>query len=300
MGLLTYTIAGLLFILTGLLHSHPSPTPTLRLSAALSAALLSSLSLLSSLLSLLNPHPHPSSLPLSLSLLPVSLLFLLHSLLSLLPLPPQLLDFTALLSFLLQLLLFRLRVLDPSGVENRYFDLLLVPISLCLLSLAIKISRPRSPYPRVGVAAGLVAQGTWFIQMGVSFFTPAIAHGCKLHERGRGDFTIRCVGHPEYHRGRAIATLQFDLHLAVLVAAGVGYYALVVKAREGGLGRGRYRVLGEEMRVVESPSRFTLDSDDEDDEKAVEGIGSEANGVEEAAGGGDSVAVVGMNGFGKH
>nr|DAD27210.1 TPA_asm: hypothetical protein HUJ06_028678 [Nelumbo nucifera] len=37
--------------------------------------------------------------------------------------------------------------------------------------------------------------------MGFSFYTSLIAHGCSLHEKRRGNYTVKCKGHPEYHRG---------------------------------------------------------------------------------------------------
>ncbi|KAK9120800.1 hypothetical protein Syun_018417 [Stephania yunnanensis] len=96
-------------------------------------------------------------------------LFLLHSLLPLLPIPlprslPRLILSSA---FAQEFLHFYLHRKDPSGLENRYFDLMLLPVSLCAVSALLR------PDWAGGLArgVGLVMQGAWFVQMGFSFFT---------------------------------------------------------------------------------------------------------------------------------
>ncbi|KAL8132372.1 hypothetical protein AgCh_008022 [Apium graveolens] len=155
---------------------------------------------------------------------------------------------------------------DPIGIENRYFDLLLVPISVCVFATMLELKNPDSGFPRLGRAIGLILHGMWFVQMGISFFSDLIVHGCSLHEKSRGNFTIRCKGHPEYHRGKAIATLQFNCHLALLVAFTVGAYAVVCKKHGVRKESMRYKPIGAEMLQMDSTAQFTLDSDDEGDE----------------------------------
>ncbi|XWS35044.1 hypothetical protein CRYUN_Cryun21dG0092200 [Craigia yunnanensis] len=82
-----------------------------------------------------------------------------------------------------------------------------------MLELRLK----RSACSKLGRGIGLILQGTWFVQMGFSFYTNLMVHGCSLHEKSRGNYTIKCKGHLEYHRRRAIAMLQFIYHLALLM-----------------------------------------------------------------------------------
>lgn len=136
----------------------------------------------------------------------------------------------------------------------------------------------------------------WFVQMGISFYSNLMVHGCSLHEKSRGNFTIKCKGHPEYHRGRAIATLQFNCHLALLVALMAGVYSLICK--KNGICRDstRYKPLGAEMQHLDSHAQFTLDSDDDEDNE--NGIKEEGN-----VGMSKAIAVVPesiVNGYGSH
>jgi len=131
--------------------------------------------------------------------------------------------------------------------------------------------------------------------MGFSFYSNAMAHGCFLSEKSRGNFTVKCKGHPEYHRGRAIGTLQFNCHLAFLVVVTVGVYSLVCRKVGVGGDSTRYRPIGAEMQQLDTHhGNFTLDSDDENEN----GIQEEGNVGEQKA-----VAVVpesGINGHGSH
>ncbi|XP_010913465.3 uncharacterized protein [Elaeis guineensis] len=302
-GLFAFSVAGLGFLLVAALESlfpvlSPSSLLPLRF---LSVATLSFLAILSSLISSLSSRD-PLSPALPLSSLAAAALFLLYSLAGLLslppahllPLPPSLLDLLCLSAFAQEFLLFYLRRKDLDGIENRYFDLLLAPIFLCAASTLLALARPRSLAPRLARAAGLALHGTWLLQMGFSFFTSLIAHGCSLHERSWANYTIKCKTHMDYHRGRAIATLQFNCHLALLVLAGVGAYAAVVRKMGGGVQQG-YRPLNKELQMSDVPSQFTLESDDDEEGEIAEEVNgtkwgdvvlpvtSEANGV--AAGG---------------
>ena len=52
-----------------------------------------------------------------------------------------------------------------------YFDLFLVPVTVCLGATLLAAHRPGAAPPRLARAAGLALQGTWMLQMGFSFFT---------------------------------------------------------------------------------------------------------------------------------
>lgn len=210
---------------------------------------------------------------LQLQVIAIASLFFLYSVLGLFmnvknsfSLPKVVLDLIVLFGFVEEFFLFYLQRKDTSGIENRYFDLLLVPILICVVStvLGLEPSKSRSKYARLGRGIGLILQGLWFLQMGLSFFTGFIAHGCALHEKSRGNYTIRCKGHPEYHRARAIATLQFNVHLALLVVFSVGLYSMVAKGNRVHSDFLRYRPLGSEMQPIEIVSNFTLDSDEDE------------------------------------
>ncbi|KAK6267418.1 hypothetical protein QUC31_018255 [Theobroma cacao] len=239
---------------------------------------------------------------LQLQVLPIALLFLLYSALGLSNnkqssylWPDSVLDFVLLLAFVEEFLLYYLQRKDTSGIENRYFDLLCVPIAICVVSTMLELRSKRSIYSKLGRGIGLILQGTWFVQMGFSFYTNLIVHGCSLHEKSRGNYTIKCKGHPEYHRGRAIATLQFNCHLAMVVVLVVGMLSIMgkrngVNVSENGL---RYRPLGAEMQQMDNNvGNFTLDSDDDLDDEIKE---EDDLGKEKAA-----IVELGVNGQGSH
>lgn len=270
-GLLAYSGAGLGLLSLAALEALPLRLPPLpllprRLSAplhhrSLLAALLSALCLLSALLS-----AHHLSLP----TLAASALFLLYSLAPFAPLaaplPPPLLDLLLAAAFAQELLLFaHRRPSTAAGIENRYFDLFLVPVTVCLGATLLAAHRPEAAPPRLARAAGLALQGTWMVQMGFSFFTDAIAGGCALHAQSRADYTIKCRTHEDYHRARSVATLQFNGHLALLVLAGAATYAAVI-SRGSSPPRG-YRML--QMEGMAVGSQFTLDSDEEKEDEEI-------------------------------
>jgi len=209
----------------------------------------------------------------------------------LLPLPWEVNNLIALFAFSEEFLVFYLQNEGSTGLENRYYSLLLVPISVCIASKALEIPYPRSVLPPLGVAMGLILQGTWFFQMGISFFTGWISQGCKLSEKSGGDYSITCRNHADGHRGKAIATLQFNCHLALLLLCllpaysylctkyakfnSLSYIPLGVKEQAEEL-----QDLGGSRDGIEA--RFALDSDEDETDEALQqkhGTMSEMNGV---------------------
>ncbi|KAI4351511.1 hypothetical protein L6164_005877 [Bauhinia variegata] len=308
MGLFTFAIAGGGFILIGAhealtasdsdpisgtstpnpLHppapslkseSQPKKNPFLHSLSFIFVSIFSSLFFFDSLVSLFdasNSHDSVGS-ALQLQVIAISLLFLLYSILGLLinftnsvRFPSPLLSFICLFAFAEEFLLFFLQRKDPSGIENRYYDLLLVPIAVCVFSTIFDLKSPNSNTPKLARGIGLILQGTWFFQMGASFFTSWLAHGCYLHHVSRGNYTIRCKDHPEYHRARAIATLQFNCHLALMVVVLVGLFSVISRKNGIVFDSSRYRPLGAEMQSFENSTQFTLDSDDDVDEEIKE------------------------------
>ncbi|KAK8278565.1 hypothetical protein V6Z11_D09G050100, partial [Gossypium hirsutum] len=207
-----------------------------------------------------------------LQVLSLALLFLLCSALGLLNnkkgsyfWPDPVLELVLLLAFVEEFLLYYLQRNDTSGIENRYFDLLCVPIAICVVSTMLELRSNRSIYSKSVRGIGLILHGTWFVQMGFSFYTNLMVHGCSLHEKSRGNYTIKCRSHPDYHRARSIATLQFNCHLALLVVLVVGMLSLIGKRNGvavGASGDGlRYKPLGAEIQLMDSNGgNFTLDS----------------------------------------
>ncbi|XP_009615124.1 uncharacterized protein [Nicotiana tomentosiformis] len=303
MGLFSYTVAGGGFILVGAWESLISSSAALKNSSPSSTSqsltekqaqdsvfsslitfvsilILSFLFILNSLLSFfdaLNSKDQIGSV-LQLQVIAISLLFLLYSVLGLMThlkksylLPSKILSLLCLFAFAEEFLLFYLQRKDPSGVENRYYDLLLVPITICAFCSILELKNPKLKYAKLGRGIGLILQGMWILQMGFSFFSDLIAQGCSLHEKSRGNYTVKCKGHPEYHRGRAIATLQFNCHLALLVTVIAFVYSIVCKKNGIGPEHMRYRPIGAEMQHLEMDSQghFTLESDEDDDENGI-------------------------------
>ncbi|KAI3462976.1 hypothetical protein Pfo_019639 [Paulownia fortunei] len=317
MGLFTYTVAGGALILIGAweslisasesLKQIPSSFSSSQLPASppqninrptpekasfsstvtfLLIAVLSALFIVNSLISLSDAVSSKDNMgfALQLEVITIAFLFLLYSVLGILTnikdsfrIPLKILNVIYAFAFGEEFLLFYTQSKDPSGIENRYYDLILVPIAICLFSTVLELKSPKSTYPRLGRGLGLVLQGMWTLQMGFSFYSNLIANGCALHERSRGNYTIKCKGHPEYHRGRAIATLQFNCHLALFVTLAVGLYSFFCKTN--GISREfmRYKPLGVgdggEMQL-ENHAQFTLDTDDEDDGDGIKEVRS--------------------------
>lgn len=175
--------------------------------------------------------------------------------------------------------MFYLQRKDPTGVENRYYDLLLVPIAVCVIATVLELGEYASNLMKLGRGIGLLLQGTWFVQMGLSlFYKNFVAEGCNLHQVSMGNYSLRCKGHGEYHRAKAIATLQFNCHLALMVIVLVGFYSFVC----GKVGNSvssdmslRYKPLGAEMQSLENlDGNFTLESDDEIEEVKDGNVGN--------------------------
>lgn len=188
-----------------------------------------------------------------------------------LPLPQEFLQFILLLAFGHEFLLFFLQRPD-AGLESRYYSLLLVPIGVCLLSTALGIAYPSSLLPPLARSMALVFQGTWLIQMGLSFFTAAfMPKGCSLKQRGEGDYVVTCAG-MFLMRGKAVATLQFNCHMALLLAILLPLYGYFTRkddtlANRQGLNYERLHTTesyelkrtGDE-RTATSPASFSLES----------------------------------------
>ncbi|XP_047939392.1 uncharacterized protein LOC125186949 [Salvia hispanica] len=309
MGLFTYTVAGAALILIGGLESLASaaislkqistsdpPPPKTQRPAPATASFLSTvtfllisivsiLSIVNSLISLSDAASSKDStgVVLQLEVIAIALLFLLYSGLGILSsiiesfrFPSKLLNVIYMFAFGEEFLLFYAQNKDPSGIENRYYDLILVPIAVCLFSTILELKGSKSSYPKLGRGVGLVLQGMWTLQMGVSFYSNLIANGCALHARSRGNFTIKCKGHPEYHRGRAIATLQFNCHLALLITIAAGVFSVFCKTYSINRDFMRYTPLGVgnggDMQL--DNSQFTLESDDEDGENGIQEVRS--------------------------
>ncbi|XP_058115522.1 uncharacterized protein LOC131258309 [Magnolia sinica] len=319
MGLFTLCLGGGAFFLIGAwealsssyAHLHPSLSYTSQPSrkhgnsffssfTLFAIALFSFLSILNSIFSSVDALQHNDRVGFALQLQysATSFLFLIYSLTGflidftqLLPLPPSILNLIALFAFGQEFLLFYLQRKDPYGLENRYFDLLLVPIFICFFSTLLQMGLPKSPFPTLARGIGLILQGTWFIQMGFSFYTSLIAHGCTLHEKSRGNYTIRCKGHPESHRSKAITTLQFNCHLAFLVVLVISAYSVMGQGHRPTSDYRSYKPLSEELRQFDNPSQFTLNSDDDEEEITLE---------EKAIQQKPPLQVLGANGFGAH
>lgn len=192
-----------------------------------------------------------------------------------LPLPQEMLYMIALFAFGQEFLLFHLQRPD-AGLEGRYYTLLLVPICACMLAIASSIAFPSSVLPPLILAGGLFLQGTWLFQMAFSFFTTtSMANGCSLHMRGEGDYVIKCNDGPNMAlmRGKAVATLQFNCHMALLLTLMLPLYAITRRHHKtpdlSGLNYELVATNGEEA-PPSAPSAFSLDVDENlDDDKTL-------------------------------
>ncbi|XP_022150137.1 uncharacterized protein LOC111018390 [Momordica charantia] len=279
----------------------PPPTATIATSSSslsfLFVFVLSLLVILNSLVSFFDALDSSDRVgsALQLPVLAIASLFFLYSIIGVLVnlkgsfhLPSPILSLIALFAFVEEFLLFYLQRKDTSGIENRYFDLLLVPIAVCVFSTIFELKSPNLNSPKILRGVGLILQGIWFLQMGVSFFTYLITDGCSLHEKSRGNYTIKCKGHPEYHRARAIATLQFNCHLALILVLVVGVYSIIMYRNGGASDFTNYRPIGAEMQSFGFQGQFTLDSDDDLGEESNSGRTKQA------------VVDVGVNGLDAH
>jgi len=243
-------------------------------------------------------HGDPLVLGIQLEKSGVASLFLMYSVVGmicectqLLPLPWEVNNLIAVFAFCEEFLVFYLQNEGSTGLEIRYYSLLLVPISVCIASKALEIPYPRSVLPPLGVALGLILQGTWFFQMGISFFTGWISHGCILSEKSGGDYTISCEHPADGHRGKAIATLQFNCHLALLLVCLLPAYSCLT-TKYVNFNSSSYIPLGAKEQTEELQdlggsgdgveARFALDSDEDETHETLQqkhGTMSEMNGV---------------------
>ncbi|KAL2635222.1 hypothetical protein R1flu_006701 [Riccia fluitans] len=205
-------------------------------------AVLSVLHMIFSLIASNSDHLHGSGVGMAVSLerFGVATLFLLYSFVaflsegsSFLPLPAGALELIAIFAFGEEFLLFTQtrggEDHDAVGLESQYYSLLLVPVGVCLLATALEIAFPTAVLPPLVRSMALILQGSWFYQMAVSLFTTKwMAQGCELIRRGVGDYTVRCEGMSSM-RGRAIATLQFNCHLAMLLLFLLPLYTVMSK-----------------------------------------------------------------------
>lgn len=314
MGILSYAVAGGGFAVTGAWealdssnldpNSSPSTDPSSPIaqispsppksvgSSSISVALLSSLFIANSIFSFfssIGSRDRVGSM-IQLQILAAALLFLVYAILTYLvnsknavfvALPSSITTLVLLFGFIEEFLMFYLQKKDVSGIENRYYDLMLVPIAICVFSTVFELKSDSNThrFAKLGRGIGLILQGTWFLQMGVSFFTGLITNNCSFHEKSRGNFTIKCKGHSDYHRAKAIATLQFNCHLALMVLLATGLFSVVAN-KKGYLpeDHSKYRPLGAEM---ENLATFTLDSDEEDDIRQEGNVAKDAglNGI---------------------
>lgn len=201
-------------------------------------AVLSILHMVFSLIASSNDQAHGSGVGMALSLerFGVATLFLMYSLVAfisesstILPLPAGTLELVALFAFGEEFLLFYSNNSGEhdAGLETQYYSLILVPIGVCLLATAMEVAFPTAVLPPFVRSMALVLQGTWFFQMAASIYTTKwMAQGCELDKRGEGDVTLRCEG-MSLMRGKAIATLQFNCHLAMLLLFLLPLYALM-------------------------------------------------------------------------
>ncbi|XP_010463533.1 PREDICTED: uncharacterized protein LOC104744220 [Camelina sativa] len=296
MGILSYAVAGGGFAVIGAWESldssnvdpNPSTDPSMAQisgsppksvgsSSSIPVALLSSLFIANSIFtffSSIGSHDRVGSM-IQLQILAVAVLFLVYAILTYLvnnsknavfvSLPSSITTLLLLFGFVEEFLMFYLQKKDVSGIENRYYDLMLVPIAICVFSTVFELKSDSKThrFARLGRGIGLILQGTWFLQMGISFFTGLISNNCSFHGKSRGNFTIKCEGHGDYHRAKAIATLQFNCHLALMVVLATALFSVVAN-KKGYLreDHSKYKPLGAEM---ENLSTFTLDSDEEDE-----------------------------------
>ncbi|KAD3641040.1 hypothetical protein E3N88_30263 [Mikania micrantha] len=213
--------------------------------------------------------------------------------------PSPILNTLCLFGFVEEFFLFYIQKKDPDGIENRYYDLLLVPICVCIVSTVLELRSQKSNYSRLGRGIGLVLQGMWFVQMGFSFYSELITDGCFMREKSRGNFTIRCKGHPEFHRARSIATLQFNCHLALLVCLIAGVYSLVSRKHGVSNESMQYKPLGAEMQHLDR-AQFTLDSDDDEDVDGNDHDGVRDEGSMTVEKNLVVASETGVNGYGSH
>ncbi|CDP05586.1 unnamed protein product [Coffea canephora] len=119
----------------------------------LSTSVLSFFFILNSLISIsdaLNSKDHVG-FAFQLEVIAIALLFFLYSTLGLFAhvkisfqFPSAILNMLLLFAFGEEFLFFYVRRKDPGGVENRYYDLFLVPVGICLFCTILELESPKS------------------------------------------------------------------------------------------------------------------------------------------------------------
>ncbi|XVE83889.1 hypothetical protein DITRI_Ditri16bG0124500 [Diplodiscus trichospermus] len=175
MGFFTYAVTGIGFILIGFWESvnslnqnrNPNRTPPSSLSTQIKStyipktkdnpfsssfifvSIFALLIFLNSVVSIFDAFSSKDRVEsvLQLQVVSIALLFLLYSTLGLLNnkrssyfWPDSILGVALLLAFVEEFLLYYLQRKDTSGIENRYFDLLCVPIAVCVVSTKLELT----------------------------------------------------------------------------------------------------------------------------------------------------------------
>lgn len=308
MGWGEQVLAGLGFLGVGLFqafnllrsHSKFGGTPnvelrvgklSLRTAEALIVAVLASLHILGNLLPKYKVHTDGNSSPgsaIRLERAAVAGVFLVYALAALIseartrllpPLPPSVLKLMAVGAFVEEFLLFYFKGRD-AGLADQYHSLMLLPVGVCVASTALEIVFPDSLAPPLVRSMALVLQGTWLFQTAASLFSSWIVTGCELDERGAGDYGVVCEPVQMMHRGKAVATLQFNLQMAGLLVCALPAYALVHRVYGRPPGTTGYEPLvGEKEVPQEARELFELNDshggrssfgDEEEEEQDVE------------------------------
>eukprot|EP00245_Coleochaete_scutata_P017708 TRINITY_DN8832_c0_g1_i1.p1 TRINITY_DN8832_c0_g1~~TRINITY_DN8832_c0_g1_i1.p1 ORF type:complete len:334 (-),score=36.52 TRINITY_DN8832_c0_g1_i1:775-1776(-) len=168
----------------------------------------------------------------------MSFFFFLYALVALitettgwLPLPWGGLNVLAAVAFSQEFLLFYFHSADHMGLEGQYHFLLLLSIGAGLVCTLLEILYPSSFNLPLLRAMSMVLQGTWFWQTAFSIFGgPAfVTDGCKWAEGPGDEVGIVCQSESHMHRGMALANLQFNWHLAVVLVGTLALFAYLMR-----------------------------------------------------------------------
>ena len=141
-----------------------------------------------------------------------------------LPIPPEIIKLLILFAFGQEFLLFYLQR-DHVGLESQYHYLSLVPVGVCLGSTAAEIAYPKAVLPPLVRSMGLILQGTWFLQIAVSLFSPKwVSQGCALQEIGEGDYTVTCQGEMRGTISRRVKRFYISCLMTNLIIKYVLFY----------------------------------------------------------------------------
>lgn len=117
-----------------------------------------------------------------------------------------------------EFLLFHFHSADHMGLEGHYHWLLQLPIAVGILALLVEIVISQHlPVVVTLRSMSILLQGTWFIQMGITLWTPSLLpKGCSM-THGMDEKTVRCVTEKALMQAKALANLQFSWHIAGIV-----------------------------------------------------------------------------------